>query len=65
VAALEAALGRRAILERRPDQPGDVPVTCADVSLARADLGYEPRTPLEEGLARFAAWLRAPGPSRG
>jgi UDP-glucuronate 4-epimerase len=59
VALLEAALGRKAVVERRPDQPGDVPLTCADVSRARSELGYEPRTPIEEGLRRFVAWLRS------
>ncbi|MCK6480614.1 MAG: NAD-dependent epimerase/dehydratase family protein [Planctomycetes bacterium] len=60
VALLEEAVGRRAILDRRPDQPGDVPLTCADLTLARAELGYEPRTPLREGLARFVEWMRTP-----
>jgi UDP-glucuronate 4-epimerase len=40
-------------------QPGDVLVTYADVSKARQKLGYEPRTPLAEGLRRFVAWYRA------
>jgi UDP-glucuronate 4-epimerase len=61
VTALEKALGRRATIERRPPQPGDVNVTFADVSRARAELGYEPRFPIEEGLARFAAWLKGEG----
>jgi UDP-glucuronate 4-epimerase len=59
VAALEAATGRKAAVERLPDQSGDVPWTCADVSLAKAELGWEPRTSLEEGLRRFVAWYRA------
>jgi len=59
VAALEAALGRKAVVDRRPDQAGDVPLTCADLSRARAELGYEPRTTLEEGLRRFVEWLRS------
>jgi UDP-glucuronate 4-epimerase len=58
VAAVEGAVGKRAILDRRPDQAGDVPLTCADVSLARADLGWEPRTPLGEGMRRFVEWMR-------
>ncbi len=40
-----------------PEQPGDVPMTWADISLARKDLGYEPEVSLEEGLERFRAWL--------
>ncbi len=58
VAALERALGKKAVIDRRPDQPGDVPLTCADVSRARAELGYEPSTTLEEGLGRFVVWMR-------
>lgn len=57
VELLEAALGRRAVLDRQPDQPGDVPITYADVSGAARDLGYAPKVPIEEGLARFCAWL--------
>jgi UDP-glucuronate 4-epimerase len=59
VQALEKTLGRRAELDRKPEQPGDVKVTFADVSRARRELGYDPRTALEEGLAKFAAWLDA------
>ena len=53
------ALGKRPRIERRPEEPGDVPVTCADVTKAGERLGYAPRVPLEEGLARFVAWFRA------
>jgi UDP-glucuronate 4-epimerase len=59
VELLEASLGRRALLDRQPDQPGDVPITYADVSDAARDLGYAPKIPIEEGIARFCAWLRA------
>ena len=59
VALLEEALGRRAVVERLPEQRGDVPVTCADVSRAREALGWEPRVAVEEGLRRFAAWMRS------
>jgi UDP-glucuronate 4-epimerase len=58
VAALERATGRRACLERQPDQPGDVPVTYASVEKARRVLGFEPRVPLEEGLRRSVEWYR-------
>lgn len=58
VAALERATGRRARLERQPDQPGDVPVTYASVEKARRLLGFEPRVPLEEGLRRSVEWYR-------
>jgi len=52
-------------------QPGDVPRTCADISKARRLLGYDPRTPAEEGMKPFVAWYRREvlgeqaGPKRG
>ncbi len=45
-------------IDRLPMQPGDVIRTCADVSLASELLGYEPATPIEEGIPRFAGWIR-------
>ncbi len=57
--ALEEALGARAILDRQPEQLGDVPLTAADTRHAEAVLGWRPRVTLEEGLARFVTWLRA------
>ena len=59
VALLEERLGRRAVLDRRPDQPGDVPITCADIGEAAAALGYAPRVSIEDGLSRFCAWVSA------
>lgn len=61
IAAIEKALGKRAEVEELPPQPGDVERTFADISLARSDLGFEPHTPLEAGLAEFVAWMRAEG----
>ncbi len=58
VAALEAATGKKAKLSRQPEQPGDVPVTFADVSKAKRVLGYEAKVPLEEGLRRYVEWYR-------
>jgi UDP-glucuronate 4-epimerase len=58
VAAIESALGKRAVLDRQPEQPGDVRTTFADVSKARAELGYEPRVSFEEGIRRFVEWQR-------
>lgn len=58
VARIEAATGRTAKLARLPEQPGDVPVTFADVTKARRLLGYEPRVPLDEGLRRYVEWYR-------
>lgn len=58
IAAIERAVGKKAIIDRLPLQPGDVHQTYADVSLAKAELGYEPSTEIDAGLAKFAAWLR-------
>jgi UDP-glucuronate 4-epimerase len=58
VRALEEALGVQAKLDRQPEQPGDVPHTWADIEKAARLLGYAPKTSFEEGLRRFAAWLR-------
>jgi UDP-glucuronate 4-epimerase len=57
ISALENALGRKAKINRLPEQPGDVPLTCADISKARKLLGYKPTTPLKEGLPRFVDWF--------
>jgi UDP-glucuronate 4-epimerase len=59
VAAIGKQCGVEPILDRRPLQPGDVLVTYADVEKARRELGYEPRTELADGLARFHDWLLA------
>ena len=59
VAAIEQALGRTAILDRLPMQPGDASRTCADLTLAARELGYQPKWTLERGLAQFVTWFRA------
>jgi UDP-glucuronate 4-epimerase len=58
VRGLEQALGVPAVMDRLPEQPGDVPQTWASIQKARTLLGYEPRTGYTDGLARFVAWLR-------
>jgi len=55
---LERELGRNAVIDRQPVQPGDVPQTFADIAKARQLLGYNPQTPIEEGIHRFVAWYR-------
>jgi UDP-glucuronate 4-epimerase len=55
---ISATLGKPALIERLPLQPGDVPLTYADVSKAQRLLGYVPTTPIEEGIRRFVAWHR-------
>jgi UDP-glucuronate 4-epimerase len=56
---LEQHLGRQAILDRQPSQPGDVPITCADIRKAGERLGYQPTTRIEDGIPRFVDWFRA------
>jgi UDP-glucuronate 4-epimerase len=58
IETIAAALGRRAVIRQLDMQPGDVDVTYADISRARADLGYNPQTPFAEGVARYVAWFR-------
>ena len=58
VRSLERELGVAARIEWLPRQTGDVSRTWADISAARAALGYAPATPFEEGISRFVAWLR-------
>ncbi|MCG3189234.1 MAG: UDP-glucose 4-epimerase [Burkholderiaceae bacterium] len=55
---LAAALGVQPALQMLPPQPGDVTMTCADVTRLRERVGFEPSTPLDVGLRRFVAWLR-------
>jgi UDP-glucuronate 4-epimerase len=57
VALLESAIGKPAVLDRQPEQPGDVVRTFADISRARAMLGYAPRVSVEEGIPLFVAWF--------
>jgi UDP-glucuronate 4-epimerase len=58
IGEIEKALGKKAIIERLPLQPGDVERTYADVTKARRDLGYNPNTDISEGLKRFVEWFR-------
>jgi UDP-glucuronate 4-epimerase len=58
IAAIESALGKKAVIERMPDQPGDMPATWADISKARLLLGYAPRTKISEGIPKFVEWFR-------
>ena len=58
VKMLSAELGITPIFDRLPPQPGDVQRTCANVDKAKSLLGYNPRTPMEEGIRRFVEWFR-------
>lgn len=58
VQLLEDATGRKALLDPRPMQPGDVKDTFADISAIERDLGFAPTTSIEEGIPRFVSWYR-------
>lgn len=58
VAIIGEVTGKKPILDRQPMQPGDVVMTCADVTKARERLGYCPATPVAEGVERFFSWYR-------
>jgi len=58
ISALETALGRKAVIEPAPMQPGDVQATYADTERLAGAVGFSPSTPLEAGLAQFAAWFK-------
>lgn len=57
ISAIEKTLGKKAKINRLPEQPGDMPLTCADISKARKLLGYNPKTKFEDGLPKFVDWF--------
>jgi UDP-glucuronate 4-epimerase len=59
IGTLERALGKQAIKQLMPMQPGDVPATYADTSALEAATGFRPSTPLADGISRFADWYRS------
>ncbi|MDR3404467.1 MAG: SDR family NAD(P)-dependent oxidoreductase [Chthoniobacter sp.] len=62
IAAIEQALGKKAVINQMPEQPGDVPLTYANIDKARRLLGYDPHTKIAEGIPKFVEWFHA---SRG
>ena len=54
---LEKSLGKKAVVDRQPSQPGDVPITFANIDKARAKLGYDPKVKIEEGIPKFIEWF--------
>lgn len=56
---IENALDKKALIDWQPVQPGDVPITYADVSKAKKLLGYTPQTKIEEGIPRFVEWYKS------
>jgi UDP-glucuronate 4-epimerase len=59
IEVLESCLGMKAVKNLLPLQPGDVLVTCADVDDLVKDVGFQPKTPIEIGVARFVDWYRS------
>lgn len=59
---LEGSLGKKAVIDRQPMQPGDVPITYADISKARNLLNYNPQTKIEQGIPKFVEWFRSVNP---
>ena len=59
IALIEEAMGKNAVLEYREEQQGDVPITFADMTRAKADLGYSPTTPIQQGIKKFVHWYLA------
>ena len=59
VRLIESALGKKANVEHVPVQPGDVPITYADIDKSRKVLGYDPQIKIEEGIPLFVDWFRA------
>lgn len=59
ITTIESAVGKKATIERKPEQPGDVPVTYADISKSRELLGYNPHTKIAEGIPKFVEWFMA------
>lgn len=53
---IENALGKKAVIERLPEQQGDMPLTAADITKARRLLGYNPQTPIRSGIPKFVDW---------
>lgn len=56
---IENAVGKKAVIQRLPMQPGDVPVTFADISKARSRLGYAPKMKVEQGIPQFVEWYKS------
>ena len=61
ISLIEAALGKKAVIDRQPLQPGDVPITFADISKAKKMLGYHPQVKADKGIPLFVEWFRKNG----
>jgi UDP-glucuronate 4-epimerase len=63
ISTIEAVVGKKAVIRQMPDQPGDVPITFADISKAQKLLKYSPKTPFRVGIERFVEWFRCVQPT--
>ena len=59
IITIEEAVGKKAIIDRKPMQPGDVDRTYADITKAKHLIGYEPKTSFKEGIKNFVNWYKA------
>jgi len=59
IEAIEEALGRKALIDLKPMQSGDVVFTCADIAESFKDFGYKPVTSIKEGVGKFVDWYRS------
>ena len=59
ISLLERSLDMQAIIDRQPMQPGDVPITYADITKSREMLGYNPTTKIADGIPKFVEWFRS------
>jgi UDP-glucuronate 4-epimerase len=57
ISSIEEVIGKKAIIDKQPEQPGDVPITFADISKAKRLLNYQPKTELKDGLKKFYDWF--------
>jgi len=59
ISLLEHALGKKAVIDRQPEKPGEMPVTFADLTKAHKLLGYQPQVPIEQGIEAYVVWFRS------
>ncbi len=59
ISLIEENLGKKAIIKHLPDQPGDVPITYADITKATNILGYQPKVSIEDGIEKFVSWFKS------
>lgn len=59
IAMLEEAIGKKAVIDERPERPEDMPVTCADLTKSQRILGYAPTIPFSDGVPEFVDWFRS------